>query len=162
MHSYYDLETGRPIAAWDREIYFLDDPRQAEAVAQFPTARGYLRARELADSIEAVLEDAREGGARNKENLPPSQWLDNPGVIRGAEYGLENQHPVSGMFHGGGENDIKEVGERFGPYQGKMTLILRYVQAGRAALGEIDESWRGQGILEWMAWPHEGWYEMEW
>lgn len=167
MHAYYDIETGRPIAAWDRRIYFLDDPEQAEAVARFPIARSYLRTRQLGDRVEALLHAAREGGPRDLEGVPASQWLERPGITRGAEYGLENQHPVSGMWHGGGgEDDIKEVGERFSPYQGKFVLVMRYVQAARAALGEIDDSWRGEGILEWMAWPHEPgrahWYEIDW
>jgi len=162
VHAYYDPATGRPIAAWDRQVYALDDPAQAEAVARTPIARSYLRTVQIADGIQAHLDDARSGADRGSRLIPGREWLQRPNLTIQALYGLNSQDPSSGMWLSGEESDAKGMGVLFSPYSARLILVLRYVQAARAALGEIDEGWRGEGILEWMARPEGDWYDVDW
>jgi hypothetical protein len=67
MSSFMDPESGRAIAAWERKVYFLDDPKSAEFLKTVPFGSNYLSMPNVGATVSRTLQQA--------EATPPARVL---------------------------------------------------------------------------------------
>ena len=164
MFAFYDLASGRPIAAWDNKIYFLDETEQMDLYRSFPAGNGYAREEPPRKPIDKLLSRAKVSNA----NLhPPNPARDRtvnmlPELRKNAISALETQHPSGMWIEANVARFQASLGQGFGLTSKQSAAILRYVEVARIILGEIPPVYRGNGSILNMAYPHGGWYDIDW
>lgn len=162
MSAFIEPDSGRPIAAWQREVYYLDDPEHVAYLQTVPIGTGYLQTRQMRERIERTLEEAL-----GERPAPPVFTSESAlealdGLRAGAESALETQNEAGVWVVDNVANFMGSIGAGFGANSPRTLLLLRYIERARMALGEIEPRHRGDGILERAAYPEDGWYELDW
>ncbi len=162
MYSHIEPGTGRPVAAWDREIYYLDNPEHVAYLETVPIGSGYTKRREVLQWTRGKIEQAQTLPAW-PEMSAEAALEALPGYRGQAQHALETQHPETGMWmQEKYANFMGSIGRAFGAYSPRLLLMLRYIERARIALGEIEPVYRGDGQLERAAYPGEDWYDVDW
>ena len=161
----YDVETGRPIAARMDKIYFLDDEKDAKKFASFH--RGVLR--KPGWSIPNFKKFKSEMVYPVVEQKIDDKALDKMLAIAEARGKMAaNTQNKDGLWvYPRYADKIYSVGAGFIPGQGRLFMLLRYIDVLRMKSGEIPRIYRGgiyphgDGDMRTFARP-EKWYEVPW
>ncbi|MFO8080893.1 MAG: pectate lyase [Armatimonadota bacterium] len=162
MYNHVEPETGRPVAAWQREIYYLDNPEHVAYLETVPIGSGYTKEGEILDWTRDRVEQAQSLPSW-PEVTPESALESLPDRRGGAQSALETQHPeapvwITERF----ANFMGSIGRAFAAYSPRTLLMLRYIERARIAKGEIEPVYRGDGDLQRAAYPEDDWYEVDW
>ncbi len=152
MYKYYDPETGRPIASWEWEIYYLDDPEQYAQANSFPQNPFVINPRPVPD-IQGLLDSLEESDDEH-EGLTPSQL----GMARRAlntqnEAGLWIVENVGGGRH--------TLGSGFSPSSVRALHMLNFLEACYRQMHLAEPRLSHHGDLLRMAAPDD-WYDVPW
>lgn len=161
MYSHVEPGTGRPVAAWERKVYYLDDPEHVAYLKTVPTGSGYLRQTEILNWTRGKIEQAQSAPT------PPDMSVEAalaslPGYRSGAQSALDSQHPSGVWLVENVADFMGSVGRGFAAHSPRVLLMLRYVERARIAKGEIAAVYRGDGTLERAAYPGDDWYDVDW
>jgi hypothetical protein len=159
---YTEPGTGRPIAAWGREIYHLDDPDDVAYLKTQPTGVWYLQEVELTRTIKNLLAAAERGAPSRSEVTQESALASLPALRAGARSALDSQNEAGVWVQPNVATYMGSLGAGFGAYSPRTLLILRYIEAARIALGELEPADRGGGDFRILAYPEDDWYEVNW
>lgn len=151
-YQQYDYKTGRPIAAREGKIYFLDDPQQAKSYQDAGGGsagywqRGAMRVAEY-DALQRTLNAARREeflpripNVTNRKNVIPvlKRELENPDLhhdvdILGARYWI----PEDGLWLSAANKFA--AGPAFSPcHERPVRYTLRVCHLARAAIGKLE------------------------
>ncbi|MFW5798018.1 MAG: pectate lyase, partial [Planctomycetota bacterium] len=163
-YQYYDPKTGRPIAAWQNKVYFLDDKEAMAFLKGEPIGSGYITPRNTTKKLQAMLAGA--------EAPKPEEWTptmtrevarDRINKLAGkARFAIESQHESGFWVQDVVAKFPASLGQGFGMWSPRSVFMTRYIEACREALGEIDPAWRGEGQIFKVAWPKADWYDVDW
>ena len=161
----YDIETGRPIAARMNKIYILDDPVQSKQFASF--SRGVIRkpgftvpdfSKFKKEMVYPVVEPKIDKAALDKM-LSHTEKLGKM---------ASNTQNKDGLWvYPRYADKIYSVGAGFIPGQGRLFMILRYIDVLRMQRGEIPLRYRGgiyphgAGDMRTFSYP-ENWFNIPW
>lgn len=162
MSTFIEPGTARPIAAWDRKIYYLDDPASVAYLRTVPIGSGYARKRPLLGPVRRILEQAEGGPPATPTVTPETAIAALPALRSGAQSALESQNEAGVWVVPNVANFMGSVGAGFGAYSPRVLLILRYVEQARIALEEIKPMYRGDGNMMRAAYPGADWYDLDW
>jgi PelA/Pel-15E family pectate lyase len=162
MSTFVDPESGRPIAAWDRTVYFLDEPEALEFLKTVPVGSGYLKTRDLTRTLGSFL--------RGAQALPPSrQVLTDEGARQALESKRSSAARAMDTRNEAGvwtvpvvADYMGSIGEGFGATIPRASLMLAYVEAARIAMGELTERVPGSHNMLVLAYPDNDWYNVPW
>jgi hypothetical protein len=161
MYYYLEPGTGRPIAAWEREVYYLDVPEHVAYLQTVPIGSGYTQQREMLQWTRNTIEQAQTMPTRPA--MGAEAVLETlPGQREQAQSALDTQHESGVWLVDNVANFMGSVGRGFGATSPRTLLILRYVERARIAKGEIAPVYRGDGTLERAAYPGDDWYDLNW
>ena len=161
----YDIVTGRPIAARMNKVYVLDDPADAEKFASF--SRGVKRKPSFKvpdfkklkrEMIYPVKEPAMDDAAL-KMMRKHAEKLGTMAVNTQNKDGL--------WVYPRYADKVYSVGAGFIPGQGRLFMLLRFVDVMKTERGELPKVYRGgiyphgEGTMRTFAWP-TGWYNIPW
>lgn len=152
MYAYYDLESGRPIAAWQHEIYYLDDPADLEKVLRFPLNPN-IRFKQPVPDLEGLLAQAEIN--RVDEDVPMEELRSR------ALWALNSQNEAGVWVQeniGGGPHTL---GSGFNPYRARLIMMLNYLAATQKQAGTFSGRLGGDGDLFKMS-VTEDWYDVDW
>ncbi len=162
MSTFIEPGTGRPIAAWDRQIYYLDNPEHVAYLRTVPIGSGYARTRQVLAPVQRILEQA-QGSKPAPPTVTRESALESlPGLRSGAQSALDSQNDAGVWVVDNVADFMGSIGAGFTAYSPRVLLILRYLEQARIALGEIEPVYRGRGNLRSAAWPGDGWYDLDW
>ncbi|MGD9496447.1 MAG: pectate lyase [Armatimonadota bacterium] len=162
MSTFIEPETGKPIAAWERQIYYLDNPEHVAYLQTVPIGSGYAETRPLLAPVQRILE-----GALGSKPAPPAVTVESalqslPSLREGARSALDSQNEAGMWVVENVADFMGSIGRGFGAYSPRLLLILRYIEQARIALGEIEPVYRGAGDLQKAAYPGGDWYDLDW
>lgn len=162
MPYYLEPGTGKAIAAWDRKIYYLDNPEHAAYLGTVPIGTWYTRTVKILPTIERILEQAQ-----GSKPGPPTVTVESalaalPGLRKGAQSALDSQNEAGVWVVDNVANFMGSIGAGFGAYSPRVLLILCYIEQARIALGEIEPVYRGEGDLRRAAYTGDDWYDLDW
>jgi hypothetical protein len=160
--SWYSLDpaTGRPIAAWQREIKFLDEPGILEWFSSQPTLTAYTARVRTADAVRRLLENSERPKARGPDWGAALMAL--PDLGNSARQALSAQNETGVWVRPQYEEFIGSLGSGFRTLAPELLHLLRYIEAARTAAGELSAISRGDGEIRQMAFPAPDWYDVPW
>ncbi len=162
MYNHVEPGTGRPVAAWQREIYHLDNPEHVAYLETVPIGSGYTTKGEIVEWTRRRIEEAQTLPAAPQITVE-SALESLPGQREQARSALDSQHPESGMWVTERfASFMGSIGRAFAAYSPRVLLMLRYAERARIVKGEIDAVYRGDGDLLRAAYPADGWYDVDW
>ncbi len=162
MYNHVEPGTGRPVAAWRREIYYLDDPEDVAYLETVPIGSGYTKKGEMLEWTRRKIDQAQT--YPSWPDMSPEAALEAlPGLRGGAEHALETRHDeapvwISEYF----ASFLGSIGRAFAAYSPRTRLMLRYIERARIVKQEIEPVYRGDGELERAAYPDDDWYDVDW
>lgn len=159
---YLDPKTGRPIAAWRREIYFLDEPGALERLAKEPIGIWSISKVRTAAAVRRLLERAKPPASVAPEVTPEEAAARLPALRAEAERALQTQNEAGVWVTPIVANFMGSIGAGFSTLSPPLLSILRYIEAARMAMGEIPPVWRGDGQILRLACPKGDWYQVPW
>jgi hypothetical protein len=162
LSSYTEPGTGKAIAAWERKIYYLDDPDQVAYLNTQPIGVWYLQKVDMTGPIKRILEQAEAGAPATSEVTIEGALASLPGSRTGAQSALDTQNKAGVWVVPNVATFMGSVGAGFSACIPRVLLILRYIEAARIAKGELEPIHRGAGDLRAMAYPEPDWYELKW
>ena len=161
----YDVDTGRPIAARIHKVYFLDDEEQAEKFASF--SRGERRKPDLmipdfkrfkSEMVYPVKEPAMDDNALKMMRKHAEKL---------GKMAADTQNKDGLWVYPRYADKVYSVGAGFIPGQGRLFMLLRYIDVMKTERGELPRIYRGgiyphgEGTMRTFAWP-SGWYNIPW
>lgn len=164
-YNNYDVETGRPIAARMNKVYFLDDEKDAAKFASFN--RGVMRKpswnipdfkRFISQMVYPVIEPEIDDEALEKM----LRITEKPGKMA-----MNTQNKDGLWVYPRYADKIYSVGAGFIPGQGRLFMLLRYIDVLRMKRCEIPRVYRGgiyphgDGNMRTFALPSK-WYDVPW
>jgi len=161
MSCFVEPGTGRAIAAWEREIYYLDNPEHVAYLKTVPIGTGYTRISNILDRTRRMAEQAQSLPSR-PDMSGEAALAALPGYRSGAESALDSQHESGMWLVDNVANFMGSIGRGFGATSPRTLLLLRYIERARIAKGEIEPVYRGDGNLETAAYPADDWYDIAW
>lgn len=161
----YDIETSRPIAARMNKVYFLDDPEQSKKFASF--SRGVERKpgfripdfSKLKKEMVYPVHEPKVDKAALEKMLKHSEKLGKMAAATQNKDGL--------WVYPRYADKVYSVGAGFIPGQGRLFMLLRYIDAVRMQRGELQLRYRGgiyphgEGTMRTFAKP-ENWFNIPW
>jgi len=162
MSTFIEPETGKPIAAWDRQVYYLDNPEHVAYLQTVPIGTGYAQTRQVLAPVQRTLEGALGSRPAPPTVTPESALEALPGLREGARSALESQNEAGMWVVPNVADFMGSIGAGFGATCPRVLLILRYLEQARIALGEIEPVYRGAGDLQKAAYPGADWYDLDW
>jgi len=162
LASFTEPGTGKAIAAWERKVYYLDDPEQVAYLDTQPIGVWYLQKVDMTAPIKRLLEQAEAGAPAGPEVTVEGALASLPGLRNGAQSALETQNEAGVWVVPNVATFMGSVGAGFSAYIPRVLLILRYIEAARIAKGELEPVNRGAGDLRAMAYPEPDWYDLKW
>ncbi|MGC9319073.1 MAG: pectate lyase, partial [Armatimonadota bacterium] len=162
MWNHVEPGTGRPVASWNREIYYLDDPEQLAFMQDQPTGVWYLQQTEVLSHVERVLEQAEAGTWRPPDMSVEAALEALPGARESAQHALETQNEAGLWVSEKVASFMGSIGAGFAAYSPRVLSLLRYIERARIAMGELEPVYRGNGDLERSAYPEPDWYDVDW
>ncbi len=162
--AWYSLDpaTGRPVAAWEREIRFLDEPGTLEWFSSQPTLTGYTARVRTADALRRLLENADRRGAWAPTWSKDAALAALPELGRSARRALADQNEAGVWVRSRYGEFIGSLGSGFRTLEPKLLDLLQYIEAARIAAGELQAIARGNGDILRSAYPGSGWYDVPW
>ncbi|HJN14486.1 MAG TPA: pectate lyase [Armatimonadota bacterium] len=161
--SYYtEPGTGRAVAGWDNKLYYLDDPASIRYLDTQAIGSGYTKMIDLTPTIKRLLQQAESGPPAPTEVTQESALASLPGLRKGAQSALDTQNEAGVWVVPNVANYKGSLGVGFGATSPRTVLILRYVEAARIAMGEIEPQNTGGGDFRTLAYPEDDWYELNW
>lgn len=162
MSNYIDPDTGRPIAAWDRKIYFLDDPASIAFLNTVPIGSNYATAQNIGRTVSRMLERAL-GAKPTPTVLTAEGALAELAAKRAAAQGAMDSRNEVGVWTVPVVADFMgSLGEGFSSNIPRVTMMIAYVEACRIAMGELTPRYPGSYDLRQLAYPFPDWYEVDW
>lgn len=162
MSTFIEPGTGRAIAAWERQVYYLDDPASVAYLNTVPIGSGYAQTRQVLAPVKRILEQA-EGGPPAPTTVSVEGALAAlPGLRTGAQSALDAQNEAGVWIVPNVADFMGSVGQGFAATSPRVLLILRYVEQARIAMGEIAPVYRGNGDMMRAAYPGADWYDLGW
>jgi hypothetical protein len=162
MSTFIDPESGRAIAAWDRKIYFLDDPASIEFLKTVPIGSGYQRNSNVGKTVARLLQQAEDGPPAREVLTADAAMAALEGKRTLAEGAIDSRNeagvwtvPVVADYMG-------SIGEGFGSNIPRASYMIGYIEAARIAMGELEPRYPGSHSLLQLAYPFEDWYEVDW
>ncbi len=165
MYAYYDHTNGRPIVARLDKIYYLDDPKDREEYGSF--FRGHVPGKDkrspnfksiLASAVYPVKEKPL-----SREDLPEMLKLTRSLGKMAADTQNEAGVWVYPQYGDG----VESIGAGFILGQGRMFMLLRYLDVLKTMRGELPLEFRGgiyphgPGNLKNLVKP-DSWYDIPW
>ncbi|MBC2601717.1 pectate lyase [Puniceicoccus vermicola] len=152
MFKYYDPETGRPVASWERKIYFLDDPVEFKEANQYPQNPHVIHPQPVPD-IWSLLEKRNAPNVEQQGLTPLELRLARRALNTQNEAGLWIKDNVGGGRH--------TLGTGFGPSSVRAIHMLNFLEACYREMNLADPQLSHRGDLLRMAAP-ENWYDVPW
>lgn len=160
--EYYDPETGRPLLASGRKMYFMDDPRQlAEYQRRMPAGEGTPRPEKRANPVRlrAWAEERVAGGAF--AGRQPSSVTESAAACAATATAVTKaitEQDATGFwihppFPAGGYGPAVHAREQ------NTVELLRYAEKARIAIGELPPAFRGDCDLLQSAYPSDRWLD---
>jgi len=162
MSTFIEPGTGKPIAAWDRQVYYLDNPEHVAYLGTVPIGSSYAHTRQVLAPVQRILDGALGSRPAPPTVTPESALEALPDLREGARSALESQNEAGVWVVPNVADFMGSIGAGFGATCPRVLLILRYLEQARIALGEIDPVYRGAGGLQKAAYPGDDWYELDW
>jgi len=162
MSCFVDPVSGRPIAAWERKVYFLDEPASMKYLDTVPIGSGYRKKRNVGAVVARLLKQA-EGPLPARSMLAPDAAMQSlAGKRNGAKAAIDSRNeagvwtvPVVAAF-------IGSIGEGFGSTIPRAGAMIAYTEAARIAMGELTPRYPGSHNMLALAYPFPDWYEVKW
>ncbi len=161
MPCFVEPGTGKRIAAWQREILYIDDPERLAWLKRQPTGVWYYQYVSVTPGIESILADA-EAPTLVPEVTQESAAARLAGLRAGAATAMESQNEAGVWVVPKVAGFMGSVGAGFSTNSPRVLYLVRYIEAARMAEGTLEAAWRGDGYLLRMAYPGEDWYEVRW
>ena len=164
-YNNYDVDTGRPIAARMDKVYFLDDEKDAQKFASFN--RGVRR--KPGWNIPDFKRFKNQLIYPVKESVVDEAALDKMlAIAQGRGKMAMNTQNRDGLWvYPRYADKIYSVGAGFIPGQGRLFMLLRYIDVLRMKRGDIPRVYRGgiyphgDGDMRTFACP-ANWYDIPW
>ncbi len=161
MSCFVEPGTGRPIAAWENTVYYLDNPEHVAYLGTVPMGSGYDDMRPMLAPTQRVLEQTQTLPTI-PEMTPEAALAALPAQRESAKSALDSQSE-NGMWMVDNVADFMgSIGRGFGAYSPRTLLLLRYIERARIAKGEIEPVYRGDGNIDRAAYPAGDWYDVDW
>ncbi|MBO7153134.1 MAG: pectate lyase [Lentisphaeria bacterium] len=161
----YDIETGSPIAARMDKIYFLDDPQDAAKFASF--SRGKLPAPDfrIPDFNKFKKEMVYPVVEKDISDSELDKMLKLTEKLGKMATGTQNKDGL--WVYPRYADKVYSVGAGFIPGQGRLFMMLRYIDVLKMRRGEIERRYRGgiyphgEGEMRTFAKPVK-WFDVPW
>ncbi|MBT3382028.1 MAG: hypothetical protein HN742_26125 [Lentisphaerae bacterium] len=160
-YYWYDHKTGRPIVADGRRIFACDDPEQMAQFRKVSVKTTYAEKRSY--NAESRLQRVEQ--ALRSPPPPSGVPRDQAAMLREiallaktipAEIAAQN---AEGVWVRRGQGELRASGPVVWIRQPTVRRILRYVEIARILIGELPNTFRGDGELIWCAYPRDDWYK---
>lgn len=162
MPCFVDPESGRAIAAWDRQIYFLDDPKSIAFLKTVPVGSGYTKKTNVGGTVARLLQQA-QGAKPQPVAMDPATARDALGGKRNAARSAMDSRHEAGVWTVPIVADyMGSIGEGFAAVSPRVTMMIGYVETARIATGELPARYPGSADLRLLAYPEPDWYEVDW
>ncbi len=161
VSDFLDPATGRAIAAWERQVYFLDEPASVAFLKTVPIGSGYTKTVAVTGRLMRVLDRAAVPNlvpALDAEALRARLETLRPAVdkaLAGQSAAGVWLTPVVADFMG-------SLGQGFALISHPANNFVRYLETARMVMGELPAEWRGDGNILSLAWPRPDWYHVAW
>ncbi|MFA5687915.1 MAG: glycoside hydrolase family 47 protein [Kiritimatiellales bacterium] len=154
MHYYYDIATGRPVAAWENQIYFLDDPEQLALAKSFPMST-IITDLHVCPDLDGMLAKADSAGADNSSSITTGslKTLAIDSLDKQNEEGVWLQENIGGGTY--------TLGLGFPGYRTRLTRYMLYIERIDPRIPQEYRLLGGDGDLLRMASP-ASWYAVDW
>ncbi|MFC1718407.1 pectate lyase [Candidatus Poribacteria bacterium] len=162
MSHFVDPATGRPIAAWERKVYFLDEPESLEFLETVPIGIWYTQKYDMLESTRKYLRTAMSELPSLPEMTMEAAVKSLPGLRAGAERALGTQNEAGVWVTPKVANFMGSIGAGFGATVPRLPAMLRYIERARIAMGELAQVYRGDGDMIRAAYPAADWYDVHW
>lgn len=162
MSTFIDLSTGRPIAAWQRKIYFLDEPESVAYLKTVPIGAGYAQTRKIGPTVARILERAQGAKPRPKKLTPKDALASLTGKRGSAEHAMSTCNEAGVWTSPVVSNFMGSIGEGFGSNVPLASMMIAYVEACRLTMGELSPRYSSSGDIKRLAYPFPDWYEVDW
>jgi hypothetical protein len=163
--SWYDLQSGRPIAAAPEEngkIYFLDDPKEQ---AEFMKKSVYIDyARMGKRDPEGMIAQLQ----KEVKTFNPAEWSPDPDLKAAAKEmapyvkkiyaDRESQNEIGG-WTSPGQGLLSAAGNVIWIEQPHILETLKWVEDAKMLTGELPAKFRGRGDIEVCAYPFKDFYD---
>ncbi len=165
MYQYYEYESGRPVAYWNRKIYYLDDPKQLAFIKTVPINMTNIRLNKL-PSFDYVLKTADDYKFPQKYTEKEMRAMQKY-INKNATMGLDTISKDGLWLRPWMSNFPASLGQGFTLSQGRLLWMINWIEATRMLKGEIPPVQRGgtfrPGTIEIkrLAWPGN-WYDVDW
>ena len=162
MSTFIDPESGRAIAAWDRKIYFLDDPASVAYLKTVPIGSSYATTRKVGPTISRMLAQAL-GSKPNPTVLTAEAAMASLADKRdAAEHAIGSANEAGVWTVPNVANFMGSLGEGFSSNIPRASMMISYVEAARIAMGELAPRYPGSSNIRYLAYPYPDWYEVDW
>ncbi|MCD6359451.1 MAG: pectate lyase, partial [Armatimonadetes bacterium] len=162
MSCYIDPQSGRPIAAWERKIYFLDDPASVAYLKTVPIGSGYTKTRKIGPTISRFLEQALGSKPKPTVLTAEAAMASLAGRRSGAEHALSTCNEAGVWTVPNVANFMGSLGEGFSSNIPRAAMMISYVEACRIAMGELAPRYPGSHDIRYLAYPFPDWYDVDW
>ncbi len=160
MSTFIDPESGRAIAAWDRKIYYLDDPKSIEYLDTVPTSSSYRRTSNVGGTVARLLEQALAGPPERGVLTAEAAMAALEGKRTSAQGAMDSRNEVGVWTVPIVADYIGSIGEGFASSIPRASLMIAYVETARIAMGELPPRYPGSNDVLHLAYPFEDWYEV--
>jgi hypothetical protein len=165
MYAYYEHKTGRPIAYWKRNTYYLEDPKDLAYIKSVPisSSNAVLNPIPPFDDTLANADDFSFPQKYTEKDILQMQKYIN----KKATYGLKTISKDGVWAQPWVSNFSASLGAGFSIGQGRILWMLNWVEATRMLKGEIPAVQRGGTYrprtieIKRLAWPGK-WYNVDW
>lgn len=157
-----DPQTGRPIAAWERKVYFLDEPAGLEFIRTRPTLTGYYSSVRTADTIRELLAEAERRDHSGSRSTLDAATERLPRLREAAREALKTQNEAGVWVRSRYGEFIGSIGAGFSSLPVDLLHLLRYIETVRMEGGELPPVARGDGNIRRMAGLAVDWYDVPW
>jgi hypothetical protein len=162
MSYYIDPATARPIAAWEKRIYFLDEPESLDFLKTVPIGIWYLQEYDMLNSMRRFLKVAKSGLPSLPDMSAEAAQKSLPGLRLGAEKVLETQNEAGVWVNPKVASFMGSIGSGFSASLPELRSILLYIERARIAMGELAPVYRGDVGMIRTAYPATDWYDVDW
>lgn len=162
MSTFVDPESGRAIAAWDRKIYFLDDPASVAYLKTVPIGSSYVTTRDIGSGVAHYLKLAQGNAPVGRKLTAEAAMASLAAKREQSQYAIRTANEKGVWTVPVASNFIGSLGESFGSNIPRASMIITYVEAARIAAGELSPRYPGSHNIRYLAYPYPDWYEVDW
>jgi len=162
MSNWIDPESGRPIAAWERKIYFLDEPASIAYLNTVPVGTSYATTRSIGPSVARMLEGATGAKPQPTMLAPEAAMAALPDKRGQAQSALDSANEVGVWTVPVVADFMGSMGEGFASSIPRASMMISYVETARIAMGELAPRYPGSNDMKTLAYPFPDWYDVNW